>query len=135
MDNFSSCGAEFCVRINSCTVFVVSSSDNEAIAGRRRGNTTSLSMSTTDAEEGGGIGIIFRKVPIYRHRVSNSNVTTKIILPAARTARVTQRGSICASATASWRAIDKRQAIYPASARTSEIAGALSSVRTYRQWA
>ena len=46
-------------------MFVISGSEIDEITGCKRGRTMSLSISTNDAEEGGGIGDILRSIPKY----------------------------------------------------------------------
>ena len=48
---------------SSCTALVVSRIDIEEMMGNSRGKTRSLSISRVETSDGGGIGMILRKVP------------------------------------------------------------------------
>ena len=48
---------------SSCTALVVAMIDIEEMIGNSRGKTRSLSISRDETSDGGGIGMILRKVP------------------------------------------------------------------------
>ena len=87
---------------SSCTALVVLTIDIEETIGRSRGKTRSLSISRDETSDGGGIGMILRKVPKTNVRGINSIDSSS---PVASTDRVTVRGSVLAF---TWRAIKSK---------------------------
>jgi len=101
--------------MSSWTEVVTSPREIDEISGCSRGKITSLSISTNEAADGGGIGEMLRRIP-------EASTWSDLAFSAFWALFDGLGNSVWAT--------DKRHATWLASARSSETAGALSSVRT-----